>query len=203
MEATSDTVSQAEAAVTLAAETLRGDIRDKILDDIARDMPCWTKLSEREQRKFIGRADSIAYQVVREATKLVAHQGFAHLTVSTGKWSVKDGIKLEVNASSSVDDITKLAEHGSGSAVLVLAEASVFYGQRADALADKDQPEMSFEGEGAEGDEENEEEPEGDGSEAPAAEGSEAGEPDRSPLPEPPTASTRSRSRRAPADADA
>ncbi len=93
-------------------------------------------------KKFIGRADDLAYHVVREATRLVAHQGFAHLTVSTGKWSVKDGIKLEVNASSSVDDITKLAEHGSGSAVLVLAEASVFYGQRADALADKDQPDL-------------------------------------------------------------
>lgn len=189
MEATSDTVSQAEATVALAAETLRGDIRDKILDDIARDMPCWTKLSEREQKKFIARADDLAYQVVREATKLVAHQGFAHLTVSTGKWSVKDGIKLEVNASSSVDDITKLASHGSGSAVLVLAEASVFYGQRADALADKDQPEMDLSGDGSGADEEGE------------AEGVEASEADHSPLPEPPTAKTRSR--RAPADADA
>lgn len=199
MEATSDTVAQAEATVALAAETLRGDIRDKILDDIARDMPCWTKLSEHDQKKFIGRADSIAYQVVREATKLVAHQGFAHLTVSTGKWSVKDGIKLEVNASSSVDDITKLAEHGSGSAVLVLAEASVFYGQRADALAEKDQPELPI----ADGDgvisEEASAGSAGAGGEA--AEGTGTAEPDRSPLPEPPTAKTRSR--RSPADADA
>lgn len=202
MEATSDTVSQAEATVTLGVETLRGDIRDRILDDIAREMPCWTKLSESEQKKFIRRADELAYKAVNEAVKIAAHHGFDHLSVTTGKWTVKEGLKLEVSGPGRVEDITALAVHGARGAVLVLAEPSVFYGQRADALADKDQPEMSFEGEGAEGDEDGEEEPEGDGSEAATAEGAEAGEPDRSPLPEPPTSGSRTR-RRAPAVADA
>ena len=188
MEATTDAVAQAEAAVELGIETLRGDIRDRILDNICRQMPCWTKMSEQEQKRFIGRAETIAYETVREAAQIIAHQGFAHLIVSTGKWTVKDGIKLEVGASSSVDDITKLASHGAGSAVLVLAEPSVFFGQRADAVADKDQPDLPIdeESEGEDGDEDGE----GDGDEA-----------DRSPLPEPPTRETRSRRTREPADA--
>lgn len=186
MEATTDAVTQAEAAVELGIETLRGDIRDRILDNICRQMPCWTKMSEQEQKRFIGRAETIAYETVREAAQIIAHQGFAHLIVSTGKWTVKDGIKLEVGASSSVDDITKLAEHGAKPAVLVLAEPSVFFGQRADAVADKDQPDLPIdEDSGAEdGDEE--------GDEVDA---------DRSPLPEPPARETRSRRSREPADA--
>lgn len=192
MEATSDTISQADETVTLGIETLRGDIRDRILDNIARQMPCWTKLSEQEQKKFIGRADTIAYETVREAAQIIAHQGFAHLIVSTGKWTVKDGIKLEVGASSSVDDITKLASHGAGSAVLVLAEPSVFFGQRADALADKDQPDLpNVDGDGVIA-----------GAEVEAQDEDDEDGADRSPLPNPPQAGARSR-RRAPAAADA
>ncbi|MBY0250182.1 MAG: hypothetical protein K2X54_02160 [Methylobacterium organophilum] len=185
MEATTDAVAQAEAAVELGIETLRGDIRDRILDNICRPMPCWTKMSEQEQKRFIGRAETIAYETVREAAQIIAHQGFAHLIVSTGKWTVKDGIKLEVGASSSVDDITKLASHGAGSAVLVLAEPSVFFGQRADAVADKDQPDLPID--------------EGDEAEDGDEDGEEAA--DRSPLPEPPARETRSRRTREPADA--
>ena len=188
MEATTDAAAQAEAAVELGIETLRGDIRDRILDNICRQMPCWTKMSEHEQRVMISRCEEVAGKTVREAIKVVAHQGFDHLVVSTGKWTVKDGLKLEVGASGSVDDITKLAEHGAKPAVLVLAEPSVFFGQRADAVADKDQPDLPIdeESEGEDGDEDGE----GDGDEA-----------DRSPLPEPPTRETRSRRTREPADA--
>jgi len=202
MDTTSDTISQADETVTLGIETLRGDIRDRILDNIARQMPCWTKLSEQEQKKFIGRADTIAYDTVREAAQIIAHQGFAHLIVSTGKWTVKDGIKLEVGASSSVDDITKLAEHGAGSAVLVLAEPSVFFGQRADALAEKDQPELPIADEDGVIAEDEGEGPEAEDDQVEAAEGGDEVEADRSPLAEPPQTASRTR-RRAPASADA
>ena len=185
MEATTDAVAQAEAAVELGIETLRGDIRDRILDNICRQMPCWTKMSEHELRLMIGRCDEVAGKTVREAIKVVAHQGFDHLVVSTGKWTVKDGLKLEVGASGSVDDITKLAEHGAKPAVLVLAEPSVFFGQRADAVADKDQPDLPID------EDEGDEAEDGDGEEAV----------DRSPLPEQPARETRSRRTREPADA--
>jgi hypothetical protein len=55
---------------------------------------------------------------------------------------VKDGIKLELEVSSLVENIHALAEHGNGSAVLVLAEPSVYMGERAPAKADKDQPDL-------------------------------------------------------------
>jgi hypothetical protein len=199
MEATTETVTQAEEAVALGIETLRGDIRDRILDNIARQMPCWTKLSEHEQTVFIKRADAIALDVVRESTRIAAHSGFPHLVVTLGKWAVKDGIKLEVGADGSVDEIMALANHGRPNAVLVLADPSAFFGQRADAVADKDQPDLPIHDEdgviaeeGDAGTSESEEQEEGE-EEDTEADGPEV---DRSPLPEPPAATrTRRRSR--------
>jgi len=183
MEATTQASAQAEEATRLGVETLRGDIRDRILDDIARGIPGWTSMSERDQRRIIDKAASISIDLVRESVRIVAHQGFAHLIVSTGKWTVKDGIKLEVGAPGSVDDITKLAEHGARSAVLVLAEPSVFFGQRTEAVADKDEPELPIhDADGVIQDEVTAEQAESEGGDNPL--------PERTDLPEPPAEET-------------
>lgn len=139
MEATGDTGFQ--------AETLRGDVRDKFMDDVVRRMPGWTQMREHEQRGIIATVNSIACFVIREVAEAVAHRGFTHMQVSTGEFTVKDGIKMKVSASSSLDNITKLAEHGGGEAILVFSEVGAFFGQRADAAFDKDEPELPIDGE--------------------------------------------------------
>ena len=139
MEATEDSGFQ--------EKTLRGDVQDKILDEIARTMPCWTKMSEREQRQIIDKAGRIASELVREAVHVVAHRDFPHMIVSLGKWTVKEGIKLEVSGSDSVEEITKLASNGGKQAILVFASVSGFMGSRGEPQADKDEPELPIDGE--------------------------------------------------------
>lgn len=139
MEATEDAVFQ--------AETLRGDVQNKIMDDVVRRMPGWVKMSEREQRDVINSTARIASDLVREAVKLVAHRDFPHMIVSLGKWTVKEGIKLEVSGSDSVEEITKLASNGGKQAILVFASVSGFMGSRGEPQADKDEPELPIDGE--------------------------------------------------------
>ena len=134
MEATEDTGFQ--------EKTLRGDVQDKILDEIARRMPCWTKMSEHEQQTIINASARIASDVVREAVKIVAHRDFPHMIVGLGKWTVKEGIKLEVTGSDSVEEITKLATNGGKQAILVFASVSAFMGSRGEPQAEKDQPDL-------------------------------------------------------------
>ncbi|KQO88866.1 hypothetical protein ASF36_23860 [Methylobacterium sp. Leaf90] len=138
MEATEDTSFQ--------EKTLRGDVQDKILDEIARTMPCWTKMSEREQRQIIDKAGRIASELVREAVHVVAHRDFPHMVVGLGKWTVKEGIKLEVSGSDTVEEITKLATNGGKQAILVFASVSAFMGSRGEPQADKDEPELPIDG---------------------------------------------------------
>lgn len=139
MEATEDAVFQ--------AETLRGDVQNKIMDDVVRRMPGWVKMSEREQRDVINATGRIASDLVRETVKLVAHRDFPHMIVSLGKWTVKEGIKLEVSGSDSVEEITKLASNGGKQAILVFASVSGFMGSRGEPQADKDEPELPIDGE--------------------------------------------------------
>lgn len=209
MEATEDTGFQ--------AETLRGDVRDKFMDDVVRRMPGWTQMREHEQKGIISTVNSIACFVVRKVAEAVVHRGFTHMLVTTGEWKVKDGIKLQVGASGSVEDITKLAEHGGGSAILVFADVRDFFGQRADAAFDRDEPELPIDGEPAHdpetgevlGDEANDEGEEAlpssdDLPEPPADDAdSDEGEEPAAITPEPEPEARSSRRRRAPASVEA
>lgn len=130
----------------LQAETLRGDVRDVLLTHVRSMETPWSKLSEYKQQDIIRAIEKCAQKVVRDSVKIVAGQGFPQMVVSTGKWAVKDGIKLEVNAPFSVENVTRLGEHGTGSAILVLCEAGEFFGERQEVRADPDQPSLDMEG---------------------------------------------------------
>lgn len=146
---------EATNTLELQADTLAGDIRDRFLDILCGMDEPWTKLDQRAQQRRIDQATKLSRDMVRGGIVVVAERGLSSLETTTGKWTVKDGaIKLEVAAASSVDNITTLATHGGGAAILVLTDAGSFFGERAEALADLDQPELPIsetaEGEGNE-----------------------------------------------------
>jgi len=144
MEATTDASVQAANTATLAGDTLRGDVRDGLLT-LLRDMETpWSKLSQRDQQWRIEAVDKLAQKVVRQSLQIVANQGFPHLAMRTGKWNVGDGIKLEITGAASVENITRLAEHGQGECIVVLAEVGEYFGERRAAAAEPDQRAMDL-----------------------------------------------------------
>ncbi|SFS58340.1 hypothetical protein [Methylobacterium sp. yr668] len=149
MEATTEADTQVLPA-DFDAETLTGDLLDVLLTHVRSMETPWSKLPEWDQRDRIRAIEKCAEDLVRRSVHVIAHKGQPHLVVQTGKWSVGELIDLKVGASSSVENITKLAEHGNGSAILVLIEPGEFFGQRQEAKADPDQPAMDLGGEEAE-----------------------------------------------------
>lgn len=140
MEATTTAGEQ----VALAAETLTGDIRDQLLPLICGMETPWSKLSERDQKWRIESITKAAERAVRGAVRIVANQGFPHIAMRTGKWNVNDGLKLEVTGAASVENITRLAEHGPGECILVLVEVGEYFGERASVRAEPDQRAMDL-----------------------------------------------------------
>lgn len=132
-----------ETLVDMAeAETLSGDIRDALLTHVRSIQVPWAMLAEDEQQATIDAIIKTSEHAVRQVAAVMARRGHPHIIASVVKWTVKDGIKLELEASSLLENITSLAEHGNGAAVLVLAEPSMYIGERAPAKADKDQPDL-------------------------------------------------------------
>lgn len=144
MEATNSTFAQEERE--LAADTLRGDVRDALLTHIRDLEKPFSLLSETRQRDIIEAIDRTAQHVVRGSVDIIANQGFPAIDVrvsSKGKWG--DGsIELTVGAAFSQSNATKISEHGAGAAVLVLAEPGEFFGERRAARPDPDQRRMDL-----------------------------------------------------------
>lgn len=131
---------QGEVQDLFKAETLTGDIRDVLLTHVRAMDRGWQGLSEDEQRDKVYAMTEAAGSLVRKAIATIAHRGFPHITVTVGKFTVDKGVKIEVGAVQTVDNIEKLAVHGKGTAVMVLCEASTFFGEQEPAAIDKDEP---------------------------------------------------------------
>ncbi len=87
MEATDSTFAQEERE--LAADTLRGDVRDALLSHIRDLAKPFSALSESQQRDVIDAVDKTAQHVVRGSVAIVANQGFPSIDVRVsgkGKW---------------------------------------------------------------------------------------------------------------------
>jgi hypothetical protein len=123
----------------LAVETLAGDVRDVLLTHYRSQTIPWGHLGEDEQGDKIEAFDKCARDVVRRAVAMLTTVKFPVLHVQIGKWTVDKAIEMKVTAGSTVGNINLLAEHGNSGAVLVLAEAADYMGERAPAKPDPNQ----------------------------------------------------------------
>lgn len=125
-----------------AAKSLSGDVRDMILMHMRDIKVPWAMLSEDEQSDKIHAATSAGMDVVRRCFNVLRAQDFAHVHVTLGSWKVDKGVELKLFIAPTSGNIELLALHSKSQALLILSEASDFYGERAPAKPDKDQPEL-------------------------------------------------------------
>lgn len=126
----------------IEASTLSGDIRDVLLTHVRSMTIPWAMLSEHEQRDKIYAISECGKDVTRRAIQAVAIAGFPSVLVSIGSIKIDKGLEIKLGATGTVENITRLAEHGKQAAVLVLVEAQQYFGERAAVAPDKDQPDL-------------------------------------------------------------
>lgn len=126
-----------ESDLEFAAETLSGDIRDTLLAQVKTMRIPWALLNEAEQGEKIEAFGLCGQKVVRQVVEAVVRAGFPSMIVTLGGFSVDAVAKIKLSATPSIDNVMKLAAHGKGAAVLVLAEGGEFYGERRSAAEKK------------------------------------------------------------------
>ena len=121
----------------LDTETLRGDIRDRILSEFKHIPNAWQKLAESEQERLISRSQDIAGELVRKAVNLIAARGLPSLPIEVGKITV-DGAACKGTFECYSDDENLLRiRHLQGErAMFVLASPDAFNGERKPAESD-------------------------------------------------------------------
>lgn len=137
----------------LTAETLSGDLRDVMLTHVRAMENPWSKLSEKDQQEKIDVIEKACADVVRRAVKTIAGRGFDKLEVTLTDFSVKGGeIKGKFKRQVSENAVIQLADHENEIAMIVLASAADFIGEKEAAKADPDQTELDVNESGDAGD---------------------------------------------------
>lgn len=130
------------SVVDLAAETLRGDLRDAVLEWFKGTPKAWHVMSEAEQKAFAGRADSFAAQLVREACSIIAAAERPTIVARLVEYKEKEGVEAKLKLPSTGETVAALHAACGQDVLLVTAGAENFGGQRGDAQIDADAPEL-------------------------------------------------------------
>lgn len=130
-------------AVALAEETLTGDVRDVLLTHIRTMQDPWSKMSEEAQQDKIDAIELCAEDIVRRAVAIISRRGFEVIHVNIADFTVKGGeVKGKFGALVSEQNVVSLSDHQGKSALIVLTDYSDFFGEKAPAVADADQPDL-------------------------------------------------------------
>lgn len=130
-------------AERMAVATLSGDMRDIMLTHIRSQPKPWAKMSEGQQQETIDAVEQAAEDLVRRAVALISRRGFDLVPIKLADFTVKGGaLKGKFEAIVTETNVVSLSDHQGHSAVIVLTDPSDFIGERSEARADPDQPDM-------------------------------------------------------------
>jgi hypothetical protein len=135
----------------LARETLTGDVRDIILNDMkdrANALP-WNLSGEKEQQEVIEHARRIAEHLVHRVVEIVAAGGRQVIQAQLEKITIKDGITATLELSQHNEQRHRLYDAQGSTVMIIVAEKEPFEGERAPVAINRPQKEMFDGGDGA------------------------------------------------------
>lgn len=136
-------LSGTAAAADLAARTLRGDLRDKILEFVRRQKQPWSLLNEEQQTGVVNEVTRIAGALVDGAVAIVATRDFPAIVAKVRDCKAGEkGIEAKVVLASHDPFRHALMDSVGSSVQIVLADSTAFYGARGFAAIDRDEPEL-------------------------------------------------------------
>lgn len=128
----------------LQLDTLRGDIRDAMLNRIRHMKTSWALCNEAEQAEIVNGLELAAKNLVRGVVReLTAHE-FPHAVVTLGEVKIggTKGIEAKITCPNIELNRNVLGDHVGEMVQIVMIDSDKFMGQREDADIQPDQPDM-------------------------------------------------------------
>ena len=119
--------------------TLKGDVRDNILEWFKEKKPTWNDQNERQQVMTIGEIEGMAGELVRNVAKLVATRGFDYMSITLSKYTVdreKALVSTTFSLPRTMDNIRFMDECLDTTVQMVPMTVAEFLGMRAAAKPD-------------------------------------------------------------------
>lgn len=135
-----ETPEQFDPLIELAADTLRGDIRDSLLDWFKAQPKSWPFMAEREQRDLAEAADRYAATLIKQACKIIAAGERPCIVANLVEYKEKDGVEAKLKLPSKGEVVQALHEACGREVLLVTSGAEEFMGEESGPQIDADQP---------------------------------------------------------------
>jgi hypothetical protein len=126
--------------VVLAADTLRGDVRDSVLGWLKSTPKPWGQMSEIEQRDLAAAANRFAGSLVKQVCQLVAANERPCIVATLVEYKEKDGVEAKLKLPSRGEVVAALHEACGREVLVVTSGAEEFMGEAGEAQIDADQP---------------------------------------------------------------
>jgi hypothetical protein len=130
--------------VELAADTLRGDVRDALLGWFKAQPKSWPFMAEREQRDLAEAADRFAGSLTKQACKIIAAGERPCIVAQLVEYKEKDGVEAKLKLPSKGEVVQALHEACGREVLVVTSGAEEFMGEAAPAEIIKDQPDLGI-----------------------------------------------------------
>lgn len=133
-----------EISLKVARETLTGDIRDVILNDMKErktSLP-WSMRTEAEQEAVIDQITRLAESIVERAVKIVAAGGRKTISATLKKVTVQDGIQAVLELSKTDQQRHELIDATGTPIMIVVADPAAFTGECEPVFPSPDQKPM-------------------------------------------------------------
>lgn len=125
--------------IELAADTLRGDIRDSLLDWFKAQPKAWPFMAEREQRDLADAVDRYSYQLIKQAASIIAAGERPCIVAKLVEYREKDGVEAKLKLASKGEVVAQLHEACGREVLLVASGAENFEGEAGPPEIDPDQ----------------------------------------------------------------
>jgi hypothetical protein len=132
--------------IELTTETLRGDVRDALLNWFKAQPKSWPFMSQREQKDLAEAADRFSFTVVKEAAEIIAKGERPSIVGKLVEYKEKDGVDAKLKFGATGETIQALHEACGQEVLLVATGASDFSGEKAsaDAHVESDQRDLGI-----------------------------------------------------------
>jgi hypothetical protein len=134
----------AEPITELAADTLRGGLRDAMLSWFKATPKPWAQMGEKEQRDIADAADRCARQLVKQACQIIAASERPCIVAQLVEYREKDGVEAKLKLPSKGEVVAALHEACGREVLVVTSGEEEFQGEAAPAEISKDQPELGI-----------------------------------------------------------
>jgi hypothetical protein len=128
----------------LAADTLRGGLRDAMLSWFKSTPKPWAQMGEHEQRDIAEAADRCARQLVKQACQIIAAGERPCIVAQLVEYKEKDGVEARLKLPSRGEVVAALHEACGREVLVVTSGEDEFQGEAAPAEITKDQPELGI-----------------------------------------------------------